>query len=194
VETADLSADEVVSAEARWVSSHCVDRPMTSLRVYDADQVQTLVFGPIHSGHFTKVLEYVEVLRGVVGGSAEAVTTQLRNQSTPLPSRQDVEATIWPEVIHETDVCRMFGSHITITPLRKADMASFRKLEDKVDVFIDRVKQDFQGIMEGFRSTRSGWRRKWAILSHLERQIIIRRLQNLSFGEALALLLYRAKT
>jgi len=164
---------------------------MTSLRVLDPNEVQTLVFGPIHRGHLTIVTEYVEVLRGVVGGSAEAVTTQLRNQATPLPSRQDVIGTIWPQVLYGTDVSRMFGSRETILSLKKVDVASFRKIEDKVDVFIDRVKQDFQGIMQGFHSTAAGWKLKWAILRHLERQIIIRRLQNLSFGEALALLLYR---
>jgi hypothetical protein len=184
----------VVSAEARWMASHLVDRPMTSLRVLDPDEVQTLVFGPVHFGHLTTRVEYLAALREAVGGSAHAVTVQLEAFVGDLPSREEVIAQIWPGVLHETDVGRMFGERRSILSLRKTDIASFHNLEVKVATFIDQTKQDFPGIMQGFHSTRCGWQREWAILSHMERQIIISRLKKLSFGEALALLLYRAQT
>ena len=177
--------------------SHRVDRSMTSLRVLDPDEVQTLVFGPVHSGHLTTRVEYLAALREAVGGSAHAVTVQLEalpSQVGALPSREEVIAEIWPGVFHETDVGRMFGRARDIPSLRKTDIASFHNLEVKVDTFIHQTKQDFPGIMQGFQSTQCGWQRKWAILSHMERHIIISRLKKLSFGEALALLLYRVWT
>ena len=179
------------------MASQCVDRPMTSLRVLDPDEVQTLVFGPVHKGHLTTRVEYLAALREAVGGSAHAVTVQLEalpSQVGALPSREEVIAQIWPGVLHETDVGRMFGTMRSVLSLRQTDIASFHNLEVKVATFIDQTKQDFPGIMQGFQSTQRGWQREWAILSHMERQIIISRLKKLSFGEALALLLYRAKT
>ena len=170
------------------MSSH---RDSSYALVRDPAQVQNLVFGPIGKTHLTRVVEYVKALRDTVGGSAQAVTERLQSQSQPLPSREHVTGSIWPGVILETDVGRMFGSQAAMRELRKTDMASFRNIEGQVATFIAKTKVNFPGIMTGFRTSESGFKKQWAILSHMETQIIVRRLKQLTFGEALALLLYR---
>jgi hypothetical protein len=170
------------------VNSHRSD---SYARVFDPAQVENLVFGPITNNHLIQTVEYAAALRETIGGSAQAVTAQLQSQSQPLPSREDVTESIWPSVILETDMARMFGTQAAMLLLRKTNKASFRNIEAKVVSFIAKTKANFPGIMTGFHSTYTGWRRQWSILSHMESQIIVSRLKQLSFGKALALLLYK---
>ncbi len=160
-------------------------------RVFDPAQVENLVFGPITSNHLIRTVKYVEAMRETIGGSAQAVTAHLQSQSQPLPSREEVTGSIWPSVILETDVGHMFGTRQAMRELRETNIASFRNIEAKVASFIAQTKTNFPDIMDGFRTSAKGWRKQWAILSHMESQIIVSRLKQLSFGEALALLLYR---
>ena len=153
--------------------------------------MENLVFGPITNNHLIETVEYAAALRDTIGGSAQAVTAQLQSQSQPLPSREDVRELIWPSVILETDMARMFGTQAAIFLLRKTDKASFRNIEAKVACFIAQTKANFPDIMTGFRTSDKGWRKQWAILKHMESQIIVSRLKQLTFGQALALLLYR---
>jgi hypothetical protein len=85
----------------------------------------------------------------------------------------------------------MFETLRSITELRQTNMASFRSIEAKVASFIAQAKANFPGIMTGFHSSYHGWKRQWAILTHMEREIIVSCLKQLSFGQVLALLLYR---
>ncbi len=90
-------------------------------RVFDPAQVENLVFGPITTNHLIRTVEYAAAVRETIGGSAQAVTAQLQSQSQPLPSREDVTELIWPSVILETDMARMFGSQAAIRDLRKTN-------------------------------------------------------------------------
>jgi len=150
--------------------------------------------------HLTQTVKYVEAMRETIGGSAQAVTERLQSQSQPLPSREDVTGSIWPGVILETDVGHMFGTFRAMRELRKTSMASFGNIEARAVIkhthtraacFIAQTQGNFPDIMTGFRTSESGWKKQWAILSHMESQIIVSRLKQLTFGQALALLLYR---
>jgi len=141
--------------------------------------------------HLTQTVKYVEAMRETIGGSAQAVTERLQSQSQPLPSREDVTGSIWPGVILETDVGHMFGTFRAMRELRKTSMASFGNIEARAACFIAQTQGNFPDIMTGFRTSESGWKKQWAILSHMESQIIVSRLKQLTFGQALALLLYR---
>ena len=153
--------------------------------------MENLVFGPITNRYLTLTVKYVEAMRETIGGSAQAVTAQLQSQSQPLPSKEDVTGSIWPSVILETDVGHMFGTFQAMKELRKTNMASFRNIVATVASFIAKTKANFPGIMTGFHSSYTGWKRQWSILTHMESQIIVSRLKQLSFGQAIALLLYR---
>ena len=153
--------------------------------------MENLVFGPITNNHLIQTVKYVEAMRETIGGSAQAVTAHLQSQSQPLLSREEVTGSIWPSVILETDVGHMFGPQQAMRELRKTNMVSFRNIESKVACFIAQTKANFPDIMTGFRTSDKGWRKQWAILKHMESQIIVSRLKQLTFGQALALLLYR---